>query len=287
MKEEMIMNAILLLNKSKYNSSAQEINILKKEIKESKIGHTGTLDPIASGLLIVLLGSYTKLCDEITSYDKEYIANIKVGIKTDTLDLTGTILEEKEEILDKDKLVKVINSYKKTYMQEVPSYSSVRIDGKHLYQYTRSGIKKELPKREVTINDIELLEVTENSFKIRCNVSKGTYIRSLIRDILNDLNVIGTMEDLKRTKQGVFDIKDSYTIDDVRNNKYSFVDIETILEHEKRQITDSNRKKILNGHLLEKDTDKKYIFFYEEDKLKAIYKEAEKDNNLMRVLLFI
>ena len=209
------MNGILILNKENGITSAEELNKVKRILGEKKIGHTGTLDPMATGVLVVLLGKCTKLSDVITSLTKEYIATVKIGIKTDTLDITGNILEQRKEMLEKDTLSNVINSFKKTYEQEVPSYSSVRIDGKHLYEYAREGIEVELPKRKVTIHEIELLEIKEDEFTFKCLVSKGTYIRSLIRDICDELGIIGTMSALERTKQGVFEIKDSYSMEDI------------------------------------------------------------------------
>ena len=281
------MNGILILNKENGITSAEELNKVKRILGIKGIGHTGTLDPMATGVLVVLLGKCTKLSDVITSLTKEYIATVKIGIKTDTLDITGNILEEKKEVLEKDKLLSVINSFKKTYEQEVPGYSSVRINGKHLYEYTREGIKVKLPKREVTIHEIELLEIKEDEFTFRCLVSKGTYIRSLIRDICDELGVIGTMSALNRTKQGIFGIKDSYTIEDIENGNYELIPLEKVLVHEKRIITEENKKQIMNGSILERKSDKEYFFYYENDILKVIYKIYDKNDKLIKPLLFL
>lgn len=281
------MNGILILNKENGITSAEELNKVKRILGEKKIGHTGTLDPMATGVLVVLLGKCTKLSDVITSLTKEYIATVKIGIKTDTLDITGNILEQRKEMLEKDTLSNVINSFKKTYEQEVPSYSSVRIDGKHLYEYAREGIEVELPKRKVTIHEIELLEIKEDEFTFKCLVSKGTYIRSLIRDICDELGVIGTMSALERTKQGVFEIKDSYSIEDIENGKYEFIPLEKVLVHEKRIITEENKKQIMNGSILERNSDKEYFFYYENDILKVIYKVYDKNDKLIKPLLFL
>lgn len=281
------MNGILILNKENGTTSAEELNKVKRILGIKGIGHTGTLDPMATGVLVVLLGKFTKLSDVITSLTKEYIATVKIGIKTDTLDITGNVLEEKKEVLEKDKLLNIINSFKKTYEQEVPSYSSVRINGKHLYEYAREGIKVKLPKREVTIHEIELLEIKEDEFTFRCLVSKGTYIRSLIRDICDELGVIGTMSALNRTKQGIFGIKDSYTIEDIENGNYELIPLEKVLVHEKRIITEENKKQIMNGSILERNSDKEYFFYYENDILKVIYKVYDKNDKLIKPLLFL
>lgn len=281
------MNGILILNKENGITSAEELNKVKRILGIKGIGHTGTLDPMATGVLVVLLGKCTKLSDVITSLTKEYIATVKIGIKTDTLDITGNILEQRKEMLEKDTLSNVINSFKKTYEQEVPSYSSVRIDGKHLYEYARKGIEVELPKRKVTIHEIKLLEIKEDEFTFKCLVSKGTYIRSLIRDICDELGVIGTMSALERTKQGVFEIKDSYGIEDIENGKYEFIPLEKVLVHEKRIITEENKKQIMNGIILERNSDKEYFFYYENDILKVIYKVYDKNDKLIKPLLFL
>lgn len=281
------MNGILVLNKDNGVTSAQELNILKRMLSLKSIGHTGTLDPMATGVLVVLVGKYTKLSESITSLTKEYIATVKVGVSTDTLDITGNILEEKKEVIDKEKLLKVISSFKKTYTQEVPNYSSVRIDGRHLYEYARENIKVTLPKRNVTIENIELIDINEDEFKFKCCVSKGTYIRSLIRDICNELGILGTMSELTRTKQGIFSIKDAYTLKDVENGNYRFISLESVLEHEKRYITKENRKQIMNGNILERKSEKEYFFYYENEILKVIYKVYNKDNTLIKPLLFL
>lgn len=282
------MNGILVINKEKGITSAEELNEIKSILNLDSIGHTGTLDPIASGVLVCLLGKYTKLSDSITSLTKEYIATVRIGVKTNTLDLTGKVLEMKDESIDIEKLKKVINSYKKTYMQEVPLFSSVRINGRHLYEYARAGVPDiDLPKREVTIYDIELLNVSDNSFSFKCLVSKGTYIRSLIRDICNELNILGTMSDLVRTKQGIFDIKDSFTLEDIKNNNYKLYNIENVFDYESRIIDDSNRTKIMNGNVLEKNSTKDYIFFYENDSLKVIYKTHDTKKDYIKPLLFL
>lgn len=282
------MNGILLLNKSKGLTSQEELDNLKKIIHEKRIGHTGTLDPIATGLLVVLLGKYTKLSEELTSLTKEYIAEVKVGIETDSLDITGNTLKEEKQVINKEEVKNVINSYKKTYDQEVPYFSSVRVEGKHLYEYARDGVLIKLPKRSVTIYDIELLEVNDDSFKFRCVVSKGTYIRSLIRDILKDLNLIGTMSSLERVKQGIFDIKDSYTLEDIKNNNYKLVDLEYVFKNnDKFNINLDNKKYIMSGNLLDRPSEKEYFFYYENDELKVIYKVYDKDNTKIKPILFV
>ena len=281
------MNGILIVNKESGVTSADVTNIIKDKFGGLPVGHTGTLDPIATGVLVCLLGKYTKLSDSITSLTKEYVATVKVGIKTDSLDITGNILDEKDTVINKEKLKEVVSSYKKTYSQEVPFYSSVKINGKHLYEYARDNESVPLPKREVTIYDIELLEINDDSFKFRCVVSKGTYIRSLIRDICNDLNILGTMSSLERCKQGIFDIKDSYTIKEILNNKYEFYDLEKVFDYDKVNIDESNRSKIMNGNVLDRPSNKDYFFYYEGEELRVIYKTHPSKDDKIKPLVFL
>lgn len=278
------MNGILIVNKEKDYTSRDVVNIISKEFKTKKVGHTGTLDPIATGVLVVTIGEATKISELLVSTYKEYIAEVTLGIKTDTLDITGNILESKKIKLDKFKLEQTIKSFKKTYLQEVPIYSAVKINGKKLYEYARNKEKVELPKKEVEIKEIELLKYTENKFTFRCLVSKGTYIRSLINDICNELNIIGTMSDLKRTKQGEFKIEDSYTLEQIKNNEYKLLEMKEILKkYPQIEVNDYIENKIKNGCLLENKYDEKMIVFINKNQqVIGIYKQYEKDFNKIK-----
>ena len=150
------MNGILVVNKEPNMTSRDVVNILTKFFNTKKIGHTGTLDPIAEGVLVICLGKYTKLCDLLTSKYKEYIATIKLGIKTDTLDITGNVLEEsKVPNITEEQIKEVLNSFLGKSIQETPIYSAVKVTGKKLYEYAREGKSVELPKREIDIKSIE------------------------------------------------------------------------------------------------------------------------------------
>ena len=269
------MNGILLINKPEGITSRDVVNIAVKILGIKKIGHTGTLDPIATGVMILCVGPSTKLVDLLTCEDKEYIAEVTLGIKTDTLDITGNIIEKREIHIKKENLIEVLNNFKGKYHQEVPIYSAVKMNGKKLYEYARNNEIIELPKREVEIKSIELLNINNNKFTFKCLVSKGTYIRSLINDICNKLNVIGTMSKLTRTKQGKFSINDCINIEDIKEN--NLIDIKDILDI-KKVIVDENLKfKIINGQLLDNiyNTDK--ILFINNNQVLAIYKTYEKD----------
>ena len=265
------MNGILIVNKSDGFTSRDVINKLSKVFNTKKIGHTGTLDPIAKGVLVVVLGKYTKLCEDLTQTYKEYIATFKLGILTDTLDITGNIIDEKSCNVSEEEIRNVISKYKCVYNQEVPIYSSVKINGRKLYEYARNGEEVTLPKREVDIKSIEVLEINKDIIKIKCLVSKGTYIRSLIRDIGESLNTHATMTDLIRTKQGIFDIKDSYTIEDIENGNYKLINIEDVLDL--CVINNEYIKEVTNGVKLELDIKNKYILFKSNNEEVALYKK--------------
>lgn len=272
------MDGILIIDKEKGITSRDVVNDVVKKLNTKKVGHTGTLDPIATGLLIVCVGSATKLVEELTCNDKEYIATVTLGISTDTLDSTGTILKAEKCIKTKEEIINALNSFKGKYMQEVPSFSAVKINGKKLYEYARENIEIELPKREVEIKSIELIsDIVYNndntSFKFKCMVSKGTYIRSLIRDIAYKLNTIGIMTDLRRTKQGKFKIEDSIKLEDV--NKEKIINIIDVLDCKKVELNTDIEKKVLNGAPIDNiyNTDK--VLFIKREQAIALYELCE------------
>ena len=277
------MNGIIVVNKPKGITSRDVVNKVCKILNTKKVGHTGTLDPIASGTLVLCIGNATKLVEELTSYDKEYIATVKLGVLTDTLDTTGKVLKTQNTELKKEKLIKVLNSFIGTYEQEVPIYSAVKINGKKLYEYARCNIDVTLPKRSVTIHDIELLDFNKDNYKFRVRVSKGTYIRSLIKDINDKLNVIGSMEDLIRIKQGMFSLDDSYTLDNIENKEYKLISIEEVLKNYNTvTIDEALYKKIKNGAIIDNTYNADKIVFKYNNKVIAIYKKYDKDHNKLK-----
>ena len=270
-------NGILVINKDKGYTSRDVVNVISKLFGTKKVGHNGTLDPLATGVLVICLNRYTKLNELLASNEKEYIAEVTLGIKTETLDIEGTVLEEKETVVNKEDLEKTLKKYETTYEQEVPIYSAVKVNGKKLYEYARSGEKVILPKKKVTIKKIELLKFKDNKFTFKCLVSKGTYIRSLIRDILNDLGVIGTMGNLTRTKQGVFDIENSYSLEDVRNGNYKLLLVKDVLDIDKITVSDELKFKILNGNKVKGNYSNRVLFLDEDGGELAIYKKDNDD----------
>ena len=279
------MNGVLLVNKPQGVTSRDVVNEVSKLLNIKKIGHNGTLDPMATGVLVLCLGKATKLNELLTSKSKEYEAEVTLGIETDTLDITGTILNKKETFVSLEKLNNLLNSFQKTYMQEVPIYSAVKVNGKKLYEYARNGENVVLPKKEVTIESIKLTSFKGNKFTFKCTVSKGTYIRSLIRDMLFEIGEMGTMSGLKRTKQGTFKIEDAYTIDEIKNNKYSIISIEKALNLKTIVVSDMLKFKIINGQKLKKISDELVLYVDENHKPLAVYEPYENEMKV-KVMLY-
>ncbi len=265
-----IKNEIIVINKEKGLTSRDVVNKLSKILNTKKIGHTGTLDPLATGVLVCVTNKYTKLVDIITSNYKEYVATIKLGIKTDTLDITGNIIDTSNYNITKVDILNTFKLFTKKYLQEVPLYSSVRVNGKRLYEYARSNTKVSLPKKEVEIRKLELISYDNDIIKFKCVVSKGTYIRSLIKDICDNLGVYGTMNSLERTRQGIFNIDNSYTLDDIKNHKYKSYNIEDILDLSVIEVDDNIYKKVINGNKLELNYNG-YVLFKKDNKDIALY----------------
>ena len=282
------MDAILLVNKDKDMTSRDVVNKLIKVFNTKRIGHTGTLDPIATGVLVVCIGKYTKLCDLLTSTYKEYIATIKLGIKTDTSDITGTIVEQKDYQVDKDKINEVLKTFLGKSTQQVPIYSAVKINGKKLYEYAREGIEIELPTREIDIKDIELLDYKDDEIVFKTTVSKGTYIRSLIEDICTKLGTVGTMSSLIRTKQGKFNIEDSYTLEDIEKGNYKVLSLEEVLNDlETIEIDDNLAKLVNNGAIINKTFKSNICLMKHNNEILAIYKTYDKDKGKAKPYIMI
>lgn len=279
------MNGIIIINKEQDFTSRDVVNIVSKKLGTKKIGHTGTLDPLATGVLVLCIGKATKLVELLTSNDKEYIAEVTLGIETDTLDITGKILKEENKYISKEEIEKVLKEYTCEYDQEAPIYSAIKVSGKKLYEYARNNEEVLLPKRKVKISKLELIsdikyENKKIIFSIKTTVSKGTYIRSLVRDIAEKLGTVGVMSKLQRTRQGKFHIKDSYTLKQIEENDFQIKTLEDILKVYNPVIVDETLEfKIKNGTVLPNIYDKDMITFYNrENKVIAIYKKDEQNN---------
>lgn len=278
------MHGAIIVNKAPNMTSRDVINILNKKFNTKSIGHTGTLDPIAEGVLVCLIGKYTKLTDILINHDKEYIASFKLGILTDTLDITGKILKEEKVNLTKEEIQKTILSFKGTYNQEVPIYSAVKINGKKLYEYARNNEEITLPKREVNIYDIELLNMDNECLTIKTKVSKGTYIRSLIRDIGLKLNTNATMTKLIRTKLDKFTIEESYSLEDIQNDNYKILSLEDLIDLDTININEDMLFKIKNGQIIDYQTNKYILYKYNNQNI-ALYKPYQ-NNKIKPFIMF-
>ncbi len=276
-------NKIIVVNKQSGYTSRDVVNKIGHILNTKKIGHTGTLDPLATGVLIVTVGKYTKLNDCIMSTYKEYIAEFQFGLLTDTLDISGKVLKQNKKKISEKQLLKAISYFNKSYEQDVPIFSSVKVNGRKLYEYARNNEVIDLPKRMVDIKELELLEFKENIVRIRCLVSKGTYIRSLIRDIGEYLNSYATMTKLTRIKQGKFSIEESFTVEDIEKNKYKYLSVADVLDVDV-VANYENIEKIRNGAKITYASSKEYLLFKERNREVALYK---KDNDIYRMFIML
>lgn len=253
------MDGIIIINKEKEYTSNDIVQIVKHSLKE-KVGHTGTLDPNATGVLPILVGKGTKISKYLINHDKIYETILKVGIKTDTADGEGKVLEEKyvdKNILTEENINKALKTFIGKQKQIPPMYSAIKIKGKKLYNYAREGKQVDIPARSIEIYDLKLNRIDEenNEIEIRVECSKGTYIRTLCEDIAVKLGTIGYMKELNRIQVGEFNINSSVKIDELKNNKDNekyikekIIKIEEVLEHKEKITLEENKIKLfLNG----------------------------------------
>ncbi len=217
------MQGLILLDKPKGITSFSAVSAIKRKANEKRVGHTGTLDPMATGVLPIFLGRATALSSLLLDADKRYIATVKLGIATDTDDITGNIISEKEVNITSDELGQALNSFVGVIRQRPPIYSAIKKDGVRLYKLAREGKATEIPEREIEIFSIKLLEELncQNEFQIEVHVSKGTYIRSLARDIGEFLGCGATLTELRRTYASGFDIKECIELDNLNEDNIS------------------------------------------------------------------
>lgn len=245
------MDGIIVINKTKGFTSHDIVNKIRKIYNIKKVGHIGTLDPNATGVLPILIGHATKLSNYLMEHDKEYIATIKLGERTETGDIEGKIIKTQPvKNYSEEKINNALKSFVGKQIQTPPMYSAIKVNGKKLYEYARSGETVEIPTREIEIFHIELIriELPEVIFKVSC--SKGTYIRTLCEDIAKKLGTVGYMKELKRTKVDKFCIEKSYTIEEIEKNKENvkIISIEEILqENDKIDLDDNELTLFLNG----------------------------------------
>ncbi|GAA0723063.1 tRNA pseudouridine(55) synthase TruB [Clostridium malenominatum] len=249
------MDGVLNIFKPSGITSFDVVRIVKKLGSTKKVGHTGTLDPLASGVLPICMGNATKIVDFIMNESKVYKSTLKLGVITDTYDREGKILKEEPVCLNEEMIKECINSFVGTINQIPPMYSALKVNGKKLYELARKGIEIERNSREVHIYsiNIEKIEIPYVTFKVHC--SKGTYIRSLCYDIGEKLGVGALMWDLEREKTGLFNIEDSIHINSLtKENLESYlIPIEKALDKYPRVSIDEQYEKLLINGVLIKD----------------------------------
>ena len=268
------MDGIIVVNKQKGCTSHDVVNKVKK-IVNKKVGHTGTLDPLATGVLPLLIGKGTLCSKYLINHDKVYEVSLKLGISTDTMDAEGKVIEEKEvssDLISKENIEKVLSNFIGELEQTPPIYSAIKVAGKKLYEYARKGQEVEIPKREIEIYNIELVGINKVSkeieFKVSC--SKGTYIRSLCIDIAKALGTIGYMSGLERLQVGEFKIENAIKIDENTTKEYieeHIIGIEELFE--KNPKIEINQKKLLlflNGVKLSIESEDGVYRIYSENK---------------------
>ena len=248
------MDGILIVNKPK-NCTSHDVVYKVKKITNQKVGHTGTLDPMATGVLPLLIGKGTLCSKYLIEHDKIYKATIQLGKKTTTADQEGEVIEEQEianNALEPQYVTKRLKEFLGKQIQTPPIYSAIKVNGKKLYEYARKGQNVEVPKREIEIYEIELLNIDKQNKKIEYKVhcSKGTYIRSLCEDIAEKLGTIGYMAELERLKVGKFILKNAVSIDDLEkeNIEKNIITIEEIFKNnEKINLTRKKLELFING----------------------------------------
>lgn len=211
------MNGILLIDKEADWTSNDVVAKLKGILRQRRIGHSGTLDPMATGLLVVFVGRATRAVEFAEGHDKEYWAGLRLGVTTDTQDITGTVLESREVTVTEDELVNALDGFKGPQLQLPPMYSAIKVNGKRLYDIARAGGEVERKKREITIHDLRLAGREGDDYILDVSCSKGTYVRTICHDLGQALGCGGCMSALRRTKAGGFDVVQAHKLSEVQH----------------------------------------------------------------------
>lgn len=246
------MDGVIIINKPKGYTSHDVVNIVRKELNMKKVGHTGTLDPNATGVLPILVGQATKISKYLIEHKKTYIATIELGEKRDTGDSEGNIIESDTNIKEFDiSIIKqVLQSFLGKQKQIPPMYSAIKVNGKKLYEYARSGQEVKVEPREIEIYRIELIEYKNNRIEFEVECSKGTYIRTLCENIAEKLGTIGYMKELQRKSVDKFKIEDSINLEELSKDEAQkrIITIENIFkDKEKIYLNDKGVELFLNG----------------------------------------
>ena len=267
----MKMDGIILVNKPSGMTSHDVVNKLRRILKTKKVGHCGTLDPDATGVLVVCVNKATKVLQFLTSESKEYVATLSLGTSTDTYDASGKIIETNEfHALDNNEIVACFNNFIGSQEQKPPIYSAIKVNGKKLYEYARAGEQVEVPTRSVTVNHLEILQIENNLIKFKVGCSKGTYIRSLCYDLAKALGYPGHMKDLIRTKSGNFSLENCFTLEQIENGEYTTVSLEEALNSYQQLVVD-DEKIIFHGKKIKSDLNEQVVILNRQGKVLAMY----------------
>lgn len=280
------MEGIININKPSGITSFDVIRVLRRVLKEKRIGHTGTLDPLAEGVLVVCLGRATRLVQDIEGYSKIYTAGFELGYRTDTYDIEGKTIEESEKkSATRDELDRVLKKFIGDIKQIPPMYSALKVDGQKLYDLARKGIEVERKARDIHIDFIEVLEFDGVKGKIRCGVSKGTYIRSLIDDMGRELGTLATMNSLVREKVGDSSIDKAFTLEDIERlhnegNSSFLQSVEEFFVYPQLEIEEGkNLTLFLNGNTIRHQSPNGRYRVYCQNKFLGL---ANVNNNLLK-----
>ena len=244
------MNGVVVLDKPEGKTSHDMVNFMRRLTGIRRIGHTGTLDPMATGVLPICIGSAAKAADMLMLADKRYTAELALGITTDTEDISGNVITRENVSVEKHKIEEAVKSFVGESEQIPPMYSAIKQNGKKLYELARQGIEVEREKRKITIFSIDILDISENTLKIDVHCSKGTYIRTLCADIGKKLGTGACMTSLRRTASGRFTEKDAFTPEELSNMNIEDAVIKTdrlFAEYPEIHLNEKQTKSIVNG----------------------------------------
>ena len=275
---------IIPINKPQNWTSFDVVNKLKYRLKPLKVGHLGTLDPMATGVLLVTVGKATKLFDLMQEKTKTYITTFEFGFETDTLDATGQVIKKCDNIPTEEEILTILPKFIGKISQIPPKYSAKSINGKRAYDLARNNVEFELKPKIVEIFDLKLISYESNILKLEITCGSGTYIRSIGRDIAHELNSLATMTSLVRTKIDDFDLSKCHSIEDIDNLQEKIIPIKEILSFPVLDLNDTEMAKILNGQTLKlNDNDGIYMVQDEFDTLALV----EIKENQAKMSLFL
>ncbi len=265
------MDGVIIVNKPAGMTSHDVVNRIRKIFKTKKVGHCGTLDPDATGVLVVAVNKATKLLQFLTADNKEYIATLSLGTATDTYDASGQVTATKEYVPISDKkILACLNSFVGKQEQIPPMHSAIKVKGKKLYEYARNNETVEIPKRVITIDYIELISIVDNLVKFKVGCSKGTYIRSLCFDIAKKLDYPGHMYSLIRSKSGNFSLSDSYSLEEIENGEFEMLSMEEALSNYPKLVVDDENI-IYHGKKIKSKINHQVAIYNQNNKVLAIY----------------